>query len=40
MKDWTEPVRTEFILSCVKELNGEQKLLVYSLERFLDLIEA
>lgn len=40
MKDWEGPVRTEFIPGCVKDLNGEQRLLVYSLERFLDLIDA
>lgn len=38
MKDWEGPVRKEFKPGCVKKLNGEQKLLVYSLERFLNLI--
>jgi len=38
MKDWQGPVRKEFIPGCVEHLTGEQKLLVYSLERFLNLI--
>lgn len=38
MKDWEGPHRDEFLPGCVKGLSGEQKLLVYSLERFLDLI--
>ena len=38
MKDWEGPHRDEFLPDCVKGLSGEQKLLVYSLERFLDLI--
>ena len=39
MKDWRGPMRDEFIPGCVNSLTGEQKLLVYSLERFLNLIE-
>ena len=39
MKDWKGPTREEFIPNCVDNLTGEQKLLVYSLERFLNLIE-
>lgn len=39
MKDWKGPTREEFIPNCVNNLTGEQKLLVYSLERFLNLIE-
>lgn len=31
---WEEPRRGEFLLGCTKTLTGEQKLLVYSLERF------
>ena len=38
MKDWKGPVREEFIQGCGENLTGEQKLLVYSLERFLNLI--
>lgn len=38
MKDWNGPEREEFIPGCVKELSGEQKLLLFSLERFLNLI--
>ena len=38
MKDWEGPEREEFIPGCVENLTGEQKLLVYSLERFLNLI--
>ena len=40
MSTWEGPVRDEFIPGCSKELSGEQKLLLYSLERFLNLIEA
>lgn len=36
MKDWEGPHREEFIQNCVEGLTGEQKLLLFSLERFLD----
>ena len=39
LKDWNGPKRDEFLPNCVEKLTGEQKLLVYSLERFLNLIE-
>ena len=38
MRDWKGPVRKEFLENCIVNLSGEQKLLLYSLERFLDLI--
>ena len=40
LADWEGPTRDEFIPGCVKSLTGEQKLLLYSLERFLNLIGA
>lgn len=40
MKDWRGPVRGEFIPGCADGISGEKKLLLYSLERFLNLIEA
>ena len=40
LKDWQKTHREEFLPDCVNDLTGEQKLLVYSLERFLDLIDA
>ncbi len=40
MKAWGGPKRPEFIENCTEELTGEQKLLLYSLERFLNLIGA
>lgn len=40
LSDWDGPVRKEFIMSeAVKNMTGEQKFLIYSLERFLNLIE-
>lgn len=39
MKNWKGPVRDEFLPNCIENLTGEQKFLVYSLERFLNLIE-
>lgn len=39
MKDWKGPVREEFLPDCMEGLSGEQKLLLYSLERFLNLID-
>ena len=36
MKDWEGPHREKFIQNCVEGLTGEQKLLLFSLERFLD----
>lgn len=40
MKDWKGPHREEFLSNCIEGLTGEQKLLLFSLERFLDLIDA
>ncbi len=37
LADWEGPQREEFIPGCVEGLTGEQKFLVYSLERFLDI---
>lgn len=39
LSGWKGPKRPEFIPGCVAGLTGEQKLLVYSLERFLDLVD-
>lgn len=39
MADWTGPIRIEFLPHCTDGMTGEQKFLVYSLERFLNLIE-
>ena len=39
MKDWEGPRREEFLPGCVEGLTGEQKLLLFSLERFMDLME-
>lgn len=39
MADWTGPTRKEFLPHCTDGMTGEQKFLVYSLERFLNLIE-
>ena len=39
MKDWSGPVRDEFLPRCICGLTGEQKFMVYSLERFLNRIE-
>lgn len=39
MQGWEGPERKEFIHGCADNLSGEQKLLLYSLERFLDLLE-
>ncbi len=40
MADWKGPEREEFKQGCIDALSGEQKLLVYSLERFLNNIDA
>ncbi len=39
LRGWEGPTRSEFIPGCVAGLTGEQKLLVYSLERFLNLVD-
>lgn len=39
MKDWEGPMRDEFLPQCVCGLTGEQKFMIYSLERFLNRIE-
>ena len=38
LKDWKGPTREEFLENCVIGLNGDQKWLVYILEKFLNLI--
>lgn len=39
MKDWAGPVRDEFWPHCVNGMTGDQKWLVWALEKFLDIIE-
>ena len=39
MRNWKGPTRAEFLPGCVDGLSGEQKLLLYSLERFLNLLD-
>ena len=39
LKGWQGPFRPEFIPGCAAALTGEQKLLVYSLEKFLNLLD-
>lgn len=39
LKDWKGPKRREFKRGCIEGLTGEQKFLVYSLERFLNIME-
>jgi asparagine synthetase B (glutamine-hydrolysing) len=39
LKDWEGPKRDEFKENCINGMTGEQKFLVYSLERFLNLID-
>ncbi|MBQ9950452.1 MAG: asparagine synthase [Clostridia bacterium] len=40
LKDWQGPVRPEFIEGCAEGLRGDQRWVLYCLEKFLDLIEA
>ena len=40
LRDWKGPCRKEFKENCIDGLTGEQKFLVYALERFLNLIES
>ena len=40
LKDWAGPKRSEFKENCIDGMTGEQKFLIYSLERFLNLIES
>lgn len=39
MEKWEGPKRSEFWPNCVKDLTGDQKWLVWALEKFLDMIE-
>ena len=39
LADWKGPNRTEFIPGCADGMSGEQKFLLYSLERFLNLLD-
>ena len=38
LADWNGPTRAEFKQGCIVGMTGEQKFLVYSLERFLNLM--
>lgn len=40
LQTWGGPTRPEFISGCVNGLSGDQKWLVYCLEKFLDLLQA
>ena len=39
LADWEGPKRKEFKKNCIEGMTGEQKFLVYSLERFLNLMK-
>ncbi len=39
LADWNGPSRDEFKKDCAKDLTGDQKWLLWSLEKFLDIIE-
>lgn len=39
LKDWSGPKRPEFKKNCIEGMTGEQKFLVYSLERFLNILD-
>ena len=39
MKDWEGPKRKEFIPGCAEGLSGDQKWMLWSLERYLELTE-
>lgn len=38
-KDWTGPTRPEFWLHCTDNMTGDQKWLVWALERFLNMMD-
>ncbi len=38
LAEWGGPKRSEFLPNCIKGMTGEQKFLIYSLERFMNLI--
>lgn len=39
MKDWTGPKRKEFIPNCHINMSGDQKWMIYALERFLQMVD-
>lgn len=39
MKGWNGPIRSEFWPHCTNDMTGDQKWLVWALEKFLDIIE-
>lgn len=39
-RDWKGPVRSEFRENCTLNMTGDEKWLVYCLEKFLDLLDA
>lgn len=38
-KDWEGPRRNEFYQNCIKNMTGDQKWLIWSLEKFLDMVD-
>lgn len=38
-KDWKGPTRTEFLPHCTDHMSGDQKWLVWVLEKYLDMVE-
>lgn len=38
LAEWEGPMRSEFLPNCIEGMTGEQKFLIYSLERFMNLI--
>lgn len=39
LKNWKGPIRKEFKRDCMEKMTGEQKFMIYSLERFLNLMD-
>lgn len=39
LENWSGPIRQEFLPHCVDGMTGDQKWLVWSLEKFLDMID-
>lgn len=39
LKDWDGPTRKEFLPNCVKDLTGDQKWMVYCLEKYLNIFD-
>lgn len=40
MKDWKGPLRNEFLPHCTNQMSGDQKWMVYALEKYMNILDS